>query len=155
MRPTRSLFHLILTACFTLLAVPFAWAQIPPRSDTTSTPIPGAGHDYIGAPVETVNPANGAVSIRIPAIIPPGRGITLPFSFAYDSNGVAYLGTTTSGQFSWITAQSLVSKSGWSNTAPVLSVSQLAYTVPNGTGDGYQTCGLLYNYVLQDAHGNR
>lgn len=66
-------------------------AQIPQSTTTTATPIPGAGHDYLGGVAETVNPVNGSVSIRIPVIMPPGRGITLPFSFAYDSNGADYL----------------------------------------------------------------
>src|SRR5260370_1245186 len=48
MRPTRSLFLLILTASFTLLSnvglAPTSLAQIPSASDTTSTPVPGAGH---------------------------------------------------------------------------------------------------------------
>ena len=86
------LFVLMLT-----LFSPVAFAQIPPSTSSTSTPIPGAGHDYIGAPAETVNPASGTLSIRIPVIMPPGRGISLPFSFAYDSNSAANLesGTTT------------------------------------------------------------
>jgi hypothetical protein len=84
---------LFLTLCF----APPAHAQIPPSSDTTSTPIPGAGHNYLGGPAETVNPSNGSVSIRIPVIMPPGRGLTLPFTFAYDSNGANFLsGTPTS-----------------------------------------------------------
>ncbi len=62
--------------------------QIISVGDDTSTPIEGAGHDYIKALAETVNPANGSVSLRIQASPAKGRGITLPFSFNYDSNGV-------------------------------------------------------------------
>ena len=50
----------------TLSLTAFAFAQLPPAGDTTSPPTPGVGHDYIHAPQETVNPANGSVSIRIP-----------------------------------------------------------------------------------------
>src|SRR5216684_798697 len=98
MRFSRLVLHFFILISVVGLA-PSCLAQIPSTSDTTSTPVPGAGHDYIHAPVETVNPANGSISIRIPAIMPPGRGISLPFTFAYDSNGVAYLGTNTTGQF--------------------------------------------------------
>jgi hypothetical protein len=74
-----------------LLLVSHAEAQMPPSSSTTSTPISGAGHDYLGEIGESVNPATGSVSIRLNAIVSPGSGLTLPFSFAYDSNGVNYI----------------------------------------------------------------
>ena len=138
---------------FSLLLAPAVQAQIPSASNTTSTPVPGAGHDYIHGPVETVNPANGSISIRIPVIVPPGRGSTLPFSFAYDSNGVAYIGKNTSGQFGWQVTDSWITKGGWSNTAPVLSLTEADYTVTGYNTD--QTCGYLSNYVFQDPKGNR
>ena len=40
------------------------FAQMPPSSSTTSTPVPGVGHDYLGEIAETVNPSNGSVSFR-------------------------------------------------------------------------------------------
>ena len=58
-----------------------AWGQVTNVTNETSTPIPGAGHDYIKMVSETVNPANGSVSLRIGVPVPPGRGLTLPFSF--------------------------------------------------------------------------
>src|SRR5215472_16348116 len=84
-----------------------AFAQIPPSDSTTATPIPGAGHDYLGGFNETVNPANGFLSVRLNVAMPPGRGITLPFSFAYDSSGAAHLQlfadpTYATGQWQWI-----------------------------------------------------
>jgi hypothetical protein len=81
MRSSRPALSTLLFAFVTVLA-PACHAQLPPISSTTSTPIPGAGHDYLSGPAETVNPANGSVSIRIPVVIPPSRGITLPFSFS-------------------------------------------------------------------------
>jgi hypothetical protein len=42
---------------------------------------------------ETVNPANGSLSLRIQIRMPKGRGITFPFGFAYDSNSVTHLNT--------------------------------------------------------------
>src|SRR6266581_1279772 len=73
-----------------------ACAQIPSAGDTTSTPAAGA-HDYFHSPVETVNPANGSTSIRIAVRMPEGRQLTVPFSFAYDSNGAFYIGPPPTG----------------------------------------------------------
>jgi len=47
---------------FCLLYAPIVFAQITNVTNQTSTPIPGAGHDYIHMLNETVNPANGSVS---------------------------------------------------------------------------------------------
>jgi hypothetical protein len=81
----------MLFACLLLLAGPAAHGQITNVDDTTSTPIEGAGHDYIKAMNETVNPANGSLSVRIQLPIPKGRGITPSFSIGYDSNGVNFI----------------------------------------------------------------
>ena len=59
---------------FALFASSSARAQITNVDDTTSTPSPGAGHDYIHLLSETVNPANGSVSLRIEVPMPKGRG---------------------------------------------------------------------------------
>ena len=67
-----------------------AAAQSPVTSidNSTMTPTPGAGHDYIQGLTETVNPANGSVSIRIAAPVPTERGINLPlYAYIYDTNG--------------------------------------------------------------------
>src|ERR1700683_4661691 len=62
-------------------------AQVDSVKDDTSTPVPGVGHDYIKSLVETVSPVNGSLSFRISVPMPQGRGITVPFSIDYDSNG--------------------------------------------------------------------
>src|SRR6266566_5041314 len=169
MRFPRSLFHLILTAGFPPLAVPCVWAQIPPNSSTTATPVPGAGHEYLNGFAETVNPSTGSLSIRIPAIMPLGRGITLPFTFAYDSSGVNWLkaptGAATIGF--WQTTSSVISQAGWSNSAPVVSNSMISWTTsstilaPGATTPvatplaGTITCHALINFMFQDARGSR
>ncbi len=91
MRSTRSIARLAICYFVFALAVSPLSAQIPQRGDTTSTPIPGVGHNYVTSPVDIVNPANGALSIRIGVKMPSARGIQLPFSFAYDSNGTSYV----------------------------------------------------------------
>jgi hypothetical protein len=74
---------------FVLLLALSAQAQITQIDDSSSTPLPGAGHDYMHMLSETVNPANGSVSMRIQVPVPKGRGLTVPFSFDYDTNGIS------------------------------------------------------------------
>jgi hypothetical protein len=60
--------------------------------NTTSTPVPGVPHDYITGLNEIVNPANGALSIRIAQPVPHERGQNWPaYSFLYDSNSIFQL----------------------------------------------------------------
>ena len=84
----RVLVSLVL---FMLVPFRYCWGQITNVTNDTSTPIPGAGHDYFKLLNETVNPANGSLSLRIGVPMPPGRRLTVPFSFDYDSNGVHHL----------------------------------------------------------------
>ncbi len=153
-----SLPRQVLFVCFVLslaLIASASRAQLPPTGATTSTPVPGAGHDYLGAPAESVNPANGAVSIRIPVIMPPGRGITLPFSFAYDSNGVNYLSSKSGLTTEWFATNSVISQGGWSNTAPIMSAALIQWTTLVDGGPRQITCEAVVDYVFQDAKGNR
>ncbi len=46
--------------------------------NTTSTPVPGVPHDYLTGLNEIVNPANGALSIRLKAPTPHERGVNWP-----------------------------------------------------------------------------
>jgi YD repeat-containing protein len=136
-------------------------AQIPSETDVTSTPVPNAGHDYIHALGETVNPANGSLSIRINVPLPPSRGLTLPFSFAYDSNGAYYFNTPCQGEcsgFDWWTTNTMLSAGGWSYTVPMLSVESDSFTVETLSPlevPGTFTCQGRINYVMQDPSGNR
>lgn len=161
MRPSRPLFLILLFAFVTLLA-PACLAQLPIVTNATSTPIPGAGHDYLGGPAETVNPANGSVSIRLPVILPPSRGITLPFSFAYDSSGVSYVGlppTTGYGSARWQSPSGAGAnpwtQGGWNHSIPTTSVTLLTWTTLVDGGPTKVMCQGLVNFVFQDAHGNR
>ncbi len=89
-------------------------AQVPNVDNFTSTPIPGAGHDYIHLPSETVNPANGSLSIRIEIPLPSGRGLSQPFFLSYDSDGLHYLASTggLGGSPTWYTDDGYLSKGG-------------------------------------------
>lgn len=62
--------------------------------NVAQTPLPGSGHDYIKMLQETVNPANGSLSLRIEAPVPMQRGdVNYPYYiFGYDSSGVSLPG---------------------------------------------------------------
>jgi RHS repeat-associated protein len=137
-------------------------AQIPQPSDTTSVPIPGAGHDYLEGPIETVSPANGSISIRLPVIIPPSRGVTLPFSFMYDSN-LYYLFGNSSGGAQWsrvgssgpFSSAGPFSSSGWSFGEPFVSATVARWVEIDPILGTKINCVYTYGYVFQDAAGGR
>jgi len=130
-------------------------AQITNVNDTTSTPIPGAGHDYIHMLSETVNPANGSVSLRIEVPTPKGRGISLPFSFAYDSNGVQSVTALDPGSTTWQTNLSYLAQGGWSYSVPLLNVYNWTTSVQAVPQGNPGSCTFSSNYVFQDAKGGR
>ncbi|MGB2672760.1 MAG: hypothetical protein WAO11_18785 [Candidatus Acidiferrum sp.] len=87
MSPSRLVtFALLLVASASF--APSSPAQITNVTDDTATPVEGAGHNYIKLLSETVNPSSGSLSLRIQLPVPQARGTTIPFSLAYDSNGV-------------------------------------------------------------------
>src|SRR6266478_6254567 len=139
----------ILIVASVLLFVSPARAQITNVTDTTSTPIPGAGHDYIHILNETVNPANGSVSLRIQVPTPPGRKMSLPFAFAYDSGGAQHLQPDGTGLNFWVDNTAYLDKGGWSYSVPM--ISELQVTEPAGQG----RCTYYSNYVFQDETGGR
>ena len=159
MLPPR--FALTLSVCISAALAPACLAQLPTVTNATSTPIPGAGHDYLGGPAETVNPSNGSISIRVPVIMPPSRGITLPFSFAYDTSGVSYVGlppTTGYGAAEWQTPSGSINpwtQGGWNHSIPTTSVTSLTWKTLVDGGPTKVTCQGLVNFVFQDARGNR
>jgi hypothetical protein len=107
-------------------------------------PIEGAGHDYIKMLNETVNPGNGSVSIRISVPVPPGRGITVPFSFGYDSNAALHFAI-----IGWKDNLGFLGQGGWSYRLPVLSVNVNA----NVSQNGQSICKYFTDYILTDLQG--
>lgn len=89
-------------------------AQI--TTPTVQTPVAGAGHDYINLLSETVNPADGSLSLTLKLPTPNGRGISLPFALTYNSS-VIQVSSYQPGYTWWIPNP----KSGWSNSLPYLS----------------------------------
>lgn len=143
----RCINFLLFFSVFALFARPM-WAQITNVTSDQAPPLPGVGHDYVKMLNETVNPANGAVSIRISTPVPGARGFKLPFAFGYDSNAALHLESSTMSDNSGI-----LSKNGWSYVLPALFFQEheIEYT-PQG-GGGQSTCYFFNDYVFQDPSG--
>ena len=115
-----------------------AVAQVPDPVVAASTPTPGSGHNYIGLANETVNPADGSLTFDLPMPLPPGRGISLPFSIHYDSGLMYYLSpyndlTSTFPALNW----TLTPGSSAPFSIPFLSFSaqvETAYYYATGQG---------------------
>lgn len=75
----RSLARPVLIASLTasFAAAPL-FGQITNVTNDQSTPILGAGHDYIKLLNETVNPSNGSISLRIHVPVAPDRATFFP-----------------------------------------------------------------------------
>ena len=118
-----------------------------PGTGSTMVPVPGVGHDYIQALSETLDPSSGSVSMRIGVPIPKGRGLNLPFSFAYDSNGVAYPPTWT-----FYHGTGFASDGGWSYPIPASAADLAAFNPPAFPMD---TCEYYTNFRFVDPSGAR
>jgi len=137
-----------------LFAGPYSLAQITNVTNSTSTPTPGVGHDYIGMLGETVNPANGSLSVRINLPVPKGRGLTLPFAFTYDSNSAGLQPQPSQpNQLQWQYDQEVFASAPWSYSLPQLTAIIQRYQQPPAfpVNPCYSTTG----YVFHDANGGR
>jgi RHS repeat-associated protein len=132
-----------------------AQAQITDVTNTTSTPIPGVGHDYIKMLSETVNPANGSVSVRIQAPTPPGRRMSLPFAFAYDSNGAHHIQTDGMGTVEWWDNTAYIAAGGWSYSIPMATNMELQESCVPGACGPATRCVWDNDFVFQDETGGR
>lgn len=137
----------VLPSLLLICSVCFAQAQ----GDSVSTPIPGAGHDYIHMLDETVNPANGSLSIRIQLPIPKSRGITLPFAFTYDSNRSYSLMSNTAA-WNWIPSPDNFGLGGWSFSVPELSYTPGMQSDTNSDGST-NSCLTASDFMFRDPNG--
>ena len=139
-------------ACFALTAT--AFAQVPNITDVTSTPVPGVGHSYLHGLNETVDPANGSVTLRFCVPVPRGRGLTVPFCIVYNSDGAHFLISRNAGSLVWSESLSAWQQTAtpWSYTLPYLTVG--AADVPLADGSG-TTCRAAVNYVYYGTRGGR
>ncbi len=129
--------------------------------NTTSTPVAGVPHDYITGVNEIVNPANGALSVRIAQPVPHERGENWPsYAFIYDSNSQYSLQptwlTTADPPFTALTAL-LSSAQPPSPQAPgvtVPSVNGLSVCLQNGQyGCITWSCNVYSGYRFTDLNG--
>jgi len=153
-KPSKFSRNLMVFLCaYLLLLLPgVAFGQITNVTDDQSTPTPGVGHDYLKMVNETVNPANGSVSIRIGVPVPKGRGVTPPLTIAYDSNGSNHAVAAGMGSATWISNNGF-GNHGWSNTLPMLTWSYITANM-NVSGTIYY-CDYVTDFVFQDPNGGR
>jgi hypothetical protein len=153
MRLNRSFVRLLLSTLFSLICGCFAYGQLTAVTNSTSTPAPGAGHDYIQMLNETVNPANGAVSLRLQVPVPRGRGFSLPFAFAYDSNGPHFVVNNGLTGGEWRSDPGPLSQGGWSYSVPMLNYTLASQTYCDYEGQNCYWCDYTTNYLFQDSSG--
>jgi RHS repeat-associated protein len=119
-------------------------------------PTPGVGHDYIHMVNETVNPADGNVSLSINIPVSSGRGLTIPFSIVYSSSNFGVMQRIQQNPYNGSSNgsgnSSFLSSAGWNYTLPMLSYV-MAYrqygSVTNDTGGAPGYCPYASNYVFQ------
>src|SRR6266446_3912648 len=131
-----------------------AYSQVLSIDDTTTPQTPGVGHDYIKMLGETVNPANGSVSLRIDLPTPKGRGLNMPFAILYSSGGVQHVIGWQNGGGIWGTDTGQSSGSGWSYSVPTLTAVQ-GITADYHPGPPPVTyyCYYSYSYIMRDWSG--
>ncbi len=140
----------VLAVCLCLLVLTPCQAQITNVTDETAAPTPGSGHNYFKMLNETVNPANGSVSLNISVPIPKGRGLTLPFSFDYSSDAVQVM-QASNGAATWASDSGPVAGGGWSYSVPQLGYSLVQQ--PQSYKGKLEYCTWHSNFVYSDPSG--
>ena len=130
--------------------------QITGVGDTTSTPVAGVPHNYITGVSEIVNPANGALSIRIQVPTPHERGANWPTNaFTYDSSELYSLvpSWVTNGNplFTSLTGLALQDAEGSSVSGQTLTLS---FTLPGPPYTTYE-CEVTSGYIYTDTNGGK
>lgn len=151
--------RLITTAGLMILAVlgtitAIASAQTTTITSDVSRPVQGVGHNYISSFAETVNPANGSLSISLPLPTPKSRVFTLPLSLMYNSGQVNHFQSAAPGEGELIPdSLSSVSSGGWSDTLPYATSSDWTQALPSSLVRGNWDCEYTSSYVFYDASG--
>lgn len=129
-----------------------------PIGDGGQHPVPGAGHDYIHLLSETVNPANGSLSINIRMPVPAGRGISPPAVFRYNSGELSTIIGTPTILWSTSTQNPFGAANGWGSpdSLPLTgSASAWNFTSPV-TPNGYPAveCNEVSGFHFYDLNGS-
>jgi RHS repeat-associated protein len=128
-------------------------AQVTNVTNIEATPTPGVGHDYMHELSETVNPANGSLSVRIQVPVPTGRRLTLPFAFAYDTSGQYLPFADARGSMSWGKNNQFITLGGWTYSVPTVTfiTAQVA-----GFVNGFNVyCPYSTGFIFTDSNGMR
>lgn len=147
-------FTLILAAWLFCAPAPMHAQLALAVTDATSTPQPGSGHDYVHGLNETVNPATGSLSLRFNIPLRKGRGVSLPLSIDYDSNGLAAVQDSLYGPTVYNTIAPCDSNDGWSYTLPCLTAKHTSLSVPISPSE-FETCYWNDNFVFYDPTGGK
>jgi YD repeat-containing protein len=147
-------WHYALSIYLAVICSIFAHGQVITVDDTTAPPTQGVGHDFIKLFNETVNPANGSLSLRIELPVPEARGIDFPVAETYNSSGVAHVIPGSNGAGIWATDTEFATGSGWGYSIPmltaVLGVDQFQNPGPPPTN---ATCTYISSYEFRDPSG--
>lgn len=165
LRPTlvtvkiKPIMYCVLLAAISLLAVDVTaqTAAISAIGNTTTTPVAGVPHNYITGLNEVVNPANGALSIRIMANVPHERGVNWPYLvFGYESNSqYTLVPSWTTEQTSSGTTASLASLTyGFPISEPNGQLTTETVTLPSGNGVSTEyVCEVTSPFMFYDREG--
>ena len=135
------------------LAAALAAQNIPNPGDATSPAPAEPGHALLGEPHETVNPANGSLTIAFSLPLPPGRGgFTPAFTISYSSAGSHPFGSFGNDMANMYAQSSLFSSDGWSYGAPVLTYTTADIPLNDGSG---MVCTTSSDYMAQMPDGSR
>jgi hypothetical protein len=136
---------------FPLLSPVSAPGQITTVTNATATPMPG-GHSYIQLLNESVNPANGSVSLKVNMPTPKGRGLDIPLSWNYSSAGAFTLSVGTGGVL-YIDTDRYRNLGGWTTSIP--SLTEVGYSYTDNAVPIPGTCYWENNFIFADPQGDR
>src|SRR6185437_8570973 len=151
-RKTLSIL-VVIVACFFTFS---CHGQITAPVADQAPPVFNADHNFLQTHSlnETINPATGAVSLKISIDVPGGRAMTANFAVQYDSNSAHH------GQ-NWFGNMGYLSAGGWSLTFPSVSVtsgtgstsnSGSCSTTPDCSGGTQTGCPYYTNYLMTDVN---
>jgi YD repeat-containing protein len=151
------LFVLTFLAFSILFAGSALRAQVPDPAAASQSPIPGAGHHYLGLGSEIVTPVDGLVSFSLPVSTPAGRQLSIPFGFRYASSEQFYLAEySSSALLVWLPHLSTPGEiGGWSYDLPGLSFAArvqsftTSYTGQPPNGAVNHQCDSSLNYIFR------
>lgn len=139
-----------MASCY-VISTSLALAQVVSPADIAQKPISGAGHDYIHMLEETVNPADGSVSLDIKVPMPAGRGISLPFSLTYNSAAIFHFYANQPGQAGFVPSGPLFSY-GWGTSLPFLGFTSSSIAIPFYSGNCFFSTGYEFYDLIGRSH---